>query len=115
VTEGNRVVGIVSRADLLRALMVAVRSEPLPTPDDRSLRAAVLAALDNQSWTPMTTLNVTAQDGIVDLWGNILNEGERRAICILAENTPGVKKVNDHLVFVEPYSGTVITGSAERQ
>ena len=115
VTEGNRVVGIVSRADLLRALIVAVRSEPLPTPDDRSLRAAVLAALDNQSWTPMTTLNVTAQDGIVDLWGNILNEGERRAICILAENTPGVKKVNDHLVFVEPYSGMVITGSAERQ
>jgi len=115
VTEGNRVVGIVSRADLLRALVVAARTEPPPATDDRSLRAAVLDALDKQSWTPMTTLNVTVQDGIVDLWGNILNEGERRAICILAENTPGVKKVNDHLVFVEPYSGTVITGPGDRE
>lgn len=115
VTEGNNVVGVVSRADLLRALVVAARTEPPPATDDRSLRAAVLDALDKQPWTPLTTLNVTVQDGIVDLWGTITNAGERRAICILAENTPGVKKVNDHLVFVEPYSGTVIAGPAERE
>jgi CBS domain-containing protein len=114
VTEGNRVVGVISRADLLRALVVAARTEPPPATDDRSLRAAVLDALDKQPWTPLTTLNVTVQDGVVDLWGTITNEEERRGICILAENTPGVKKVNDHLVFVEPYSGTVITGPADK-
>ncbi len=115
VTEANRVVGVISRADLLRALVVATRTEPPPATDDRSLRAAVLDALDKQPWTPLTTLNVTVQDGIVDLWGTITNEDERRGICILAENTPGVKKVNDHLVFVEPYSGTVITGPADTE
>ncbi len=47
-------------------------------------------------------------NGVVDLWGTISNDQERRAICVIAENTPGVKKVIDHLVFVEAYTGTVI-------
>jgi len=115
VTEAGRVVGVVSRADLLRALVVATRKEAPTATDDRSLRAAVLDALDQQSWTPLTTLNVTVADSVVDLWGTITNEDERRAICVLAENTPGVKQVKDHLVFVEPYSGTVITGPADRE
>lgn len=114
VTEANRVVGIVSRADLLRALAVAARTEPPRASDDRALRAAVLDALDKQSWTPLTTLNVTVQDGIVDLWGAITDEHERRGICVVAENTAGVKQVNDHLVLIEPYSGTVISGPADR-
>lgn len=115
VTEDNRVVGVVSRADLLRALVVSSRNHTPPATDDRSLRAAVLDAVDHQSWTPLTTLNVTVRDGVVDLWGTITNEDERRAISVLAENTPGVKQVNDHLVFVEPYSGTVISGPADRE
>ena len=56
----------------------------------------------------MTTLNVTVAEGVVDVWGTITNDDERRAICVIAENTPGVKAVHDHLVYVEPYSGTVI-------
>ncbi|HEY1933598.1 MAG TPA: CBS domain-containing protein [Acetobacteraceae bacterium] len=115
VTEGNRVVGVVSRADLLRALVVSSRNDAPVATDDRSVRRAVLDAVDKQSWTPMTTLNVTVADGVVDLWGTITNEDERRAISVLAENTPGVKRVNDHLVFVEPYSGTVITGPADKE
>ena len=115
VTENNRVIGVVSRSDLLRALVVAERREPPMATDDRSIRAAILDALDKQSWTPLTTLNVTVADRVVDIWGTITNEDERRAICVMAENTPGVQQVNDHLVFVEPYSGTVIDGPADRQ
>jgi CBS domain-containing protein len=114
VTENNRVVGVVSRADLLRALVVAERRDRPIATDDRSIRAAILDALDKQSWAPMTTLNVTVADRVVDIWGTITNDEERRAICILAENVPGVQQVNDHLVFVEPYSGTVIDGPANR-
>ncbi|HTB47821.1 MAG TPA: BON domain-containing protein, partial [Acetobacteraceae bacterium] len=87
---------------------------PIAT-DDRSIRAAILDALDKQSWTPLTTLNVTVADRVADIWGTITNEDERRAICVIAENTPGVQQVNDHLVFVEPYSGTVIDGPADRR
>ena len=114
VTENSRVIGVVSRADLLRALVVAERRDRPIATDDRSIRAAILDALDKQSWTPLTTLNVTVADRVVDLWGTITNEEERRAICVLAENTPGVEQVNDHMVFVEPYSGTVVDGPAER-
>ncbi|HUB10382.1 MAG TPA: CBS domain-containing protein [Acetobacteraceae bacterium] len=114
VTENSRVIGVVSRADLLRALVVAERRDRPIATDDRSIRAAILDALDKQSWTPLTTLNVTVADRVVDLWGTITNEEERRAICVLAENTPGVQQVNDHMVFVEPYSGTVIDGPADR-
>jgi CBS domain-containing protein len=108
VTEAGRVVGVVSRSDLLRALVGRVR-EPAPTAtDDRAIRAAILDELDKQSWAPTTTLNVTVADGVVDVWGTITNDDERRAICVIAENTAGVKTVHDHLVYVEPYSGTVI-------
>jgi CBS domain-containing protein len=108
VTEGGRVIGVVSRSDLLRALVGRAREETPTATDDRSIRAAILDALDNASWAPMTTLNVTVAEGVVDVWGTITNDDERRAICVIAENTPGVKAVHDHLVYVEPYSGTVI-------
>ena len=57
---------------------------------------------------PLRTLNVTVVNGVIVLWGTIGNDQECRAICVIAENTPGVKKVIDHLVFVEAYTGTVI-------
>ncbi|HXT78961.1 MAG TPA: CBS domain-containing protein [Acetobacteraceae bacterium] len=108
VTADGRVVGVVSRSDLLRALVGRAREDSPTATDDRSLRASILDALEKQSWAPMTTLNVTVTAGVVDLWGSISQEQERRAICIVAENTPGVKSVRDHLVYVEPYSGLVV-------
>lgn len=108
VTADGKVVGVVSRADLLRALIGRVRNaQPLAT-DDRSIRTAVLDGLEAQSWAPVTTLNVTVADGVADLWGTISNEEERRAIRVVAENASGVKTVNDHMVYIEPFTGTVI-------
>jgi CBS domain-containing protein len=110
VVEDGHMVGVVARSDLLRALLSQVRgAKPAETyADDQTIRAAILAALEAQSWAPMTTLNVTVASGEVDVWGTITNPEERRAICVVAENVPGVKAVHDHLVYVEPYSGTVI-------
>ena len=108
VLEGDRVVGVVSRADLLRALSVAAREHGAVAADDGTIRERILDALARAPWAPRTTLNVTVVNGVVDLWGTIGNDQERRAICVIAENTPGVKKVIDHLVFVEAYTGTVI-------
>jgi CBS domain-containing protein len=108
VTAGGKVVGVVSRADLLRALIGRVRNaEPLAT-DDRAIRSTIMDRLEAQPWAPMTTLNVTVAGGVVDIWGTITNEQERRGIRVIAENTAGVKTVNDHLVYIEPYTGTVI-------
>jgi CBS domain-containing protein len=110
VTENGHMVGVVARSDLLRALLSREREKtpPLTQEDDRTIRTGILAALEAASWAPMTTLNVTVAGRLVDLWGTITNPNERRAICVIAENVPGVQEVRDHLVFVEPYTGTVI-------
>jgi CBS-domain-containing membrane protein len=108
VLQDDRMVGVVSRADLLRALSVATRDRAGSAPDDRSIRDQILDTLATEPWAPRTTLNVTVLNGVVDLWGTIGNDQERRAISVIAENTPGVRKVIDHLVFVEAYTGTVI-------
>jgi CBS-domain-containing membrane protein len=108
VLQDDKVAGVCSRADLLRALSVTARQVKPEPGDDRAVRNLVLDALEKESWAPLATLNVTVANGVVDLWGTISDEQERRAIAVVAENTPGVKQVKDHLVYVEPYSGTVI-------
>jgi CBS-domain-containing membrane protein len=108
VLQGDRMVGVVSRADMLRALSVVARGIAGSAPDDSTIRDRILDTLSSEPWAPRTTLNVTVLNGVVDLWGTISNDQERRAICVIAENTPGVSKVIDHLVFVEAYTGTVI-------
>lgn len=108
VTRDGRVVGILSRSDLLRALIGRMRGAPPPAADDVGLRAAILDGLHDKPWAPRTSLNVTVNNGTADIWGTVTSESERNAIRIAVENTPGVKGVHDHLVFIEPYTGTVI-------
>jgi osmotically-inducible protein OsmY len=52
-------------------------------------------------------------EGVVDVWGTITNEQERRGIRVVVENVPGVKEVHDHLVYIEPYTGMVIDAPDE--
>lgn len=108
VTQNDRVVGVVSRSDLLRALIVRARNAEPVKATDAEIRTAILDALETQSWAPTTTLNVVVANGVADIWGTITSESERGAIRVIAENTPGVKEVHDHMVYVEPYTGTVI-------
>ena len=56
---------------------------------------------------------VVVRDGMVDLWGTITDERERQALIVAAENVPGVKRVNDHLAWIEPMSGMVLEPQGE--
>ena len=78
---------------------------------DDAIREQVLAELDKVEWAPRSGLTITVNDGIVELDGVVLDEHEREALRVAAENVPGVKGVADHLVWVEPVSGTVIEGA----
>lgn len=113
VTDGAKVIGVVSRSDLLRALVGQARTAQPSDTDDRTIRTAIMQVLEAQSWAPLTTLNVTVASAVVDVWGTITNEEERRAIHVVVENTPGVKTIHDHLVYIEPYTGTVIEGPGD--
>ena len=72
-----------------------------------------MTELENQKWAPIGFLNVVVRDGVVDFWGTITEERERRALVVAAQNIPGVKDVRDHLVWVDPMSGTVINAAGE--
>jgi CBS-domain-containing membrane protein len=108
VLEGASLVGIVSRADLLRALAEAIEKETAQTAGDDEIRDRILAELAKVAWVPRDGLAITVSNGVVELNGVILDEHERDALRVAAENVPGVTSVRDHLVWVEPVSGTVI-------
>jgi predicted transcriptional regulator len=115
VVRGKKVVGIVSRANLLHALASLapqVRSSA-SAPTDETIRNLLLNELDHQKWAPVGFLNVVVREGVVDLWGTITDEREREALIVAARNVPGVKDVKDNLVWVEPMSGVVIGPGGE--
>jgi CBS domain-containing protein len=108
VLDGDTPIGIVSRADLLRALARTLEEQPAAAADDEEIRERILAELAKVRWVPRDGLTITVADGIVGLDGVILEEKEREALRVAAENVPGVKAVEDRLVWVEPVSGTII-------
>jgi CBS domain-containing protein len=103
VLRDGRMVGIISRANLMHALAALDRGAHAPAGDDTALGDRVADALSSQSWAPH--INIVVNDGIVELWGVITDERERQAILVAAENVAGVKAVHDHMVWVEPMSG----------
>jgi CBS domain-containing protein len=108
VLDGDRPVGILSRADLLRGLAGALEEQPGAATSDEEIRARIHAELAKVAWVPRDGIAITVENGVVDLNGVILEENERAALRVAAENVPGVRAVEDHLVWVEPVSGTVI-------
>ncbi len=98
IIENNALVGIVSRANLIQALAGDRKSLDIPVPDAQ-LRDTIMAHLKTQPWAHTSLLNVTVNDGIVDIWGITRSEAEKQALRVAAETTPGVRAVNDNVVM----------------
>jgi CBS domain-containing protein len=95
VLRDGKPVGIVSRANLLHAL-VAIRSAATASPpSDEAIRTRILDELQREPWGRSATTNVIVADGVVEFWGIVGTEAEKRASRTLAENVPGVKAVID--------------------
>ena len=108
VRGDNKVIGIVSRANLLHALASVARVTKPTQADDAAIRALLLAELAKEPWAPVTLINPVVRDGVVELWGTITDERERPAVVVAAENVRGVKAVHDHLAWVDATSGMVL-------
>jgi len=112
VVEKGKLVGIVSRADLVRALVhrltrdaKAHTHEAVP---DATIRERIIDIVDKEPWGPRFSIEVAVKDGIVDLHGSVTDDRERMALVVAAEGVVGVNAVRDHLVWVEPTSGYVV-------
>jgi CBS domain-containing protein len=108
VVCADKLVGIVSRANLLQAVASLARQVPDPTADDDHIRNRVMDALEKTEWCPFG-LSVIVRDGIVHLSGVITEERARQAAIVAAENVAGVKQVHDHLCWVDTMSGVYIS------
>jgi CBS domain-containing protein len=104
VMRDDKLVGIVSRSNLLQAVASLARDIPDPTADDDHIRNRIIDSLEKNDWCPIG-LSVTVRDGIVHLSGVITEERSRQASIVGAENVAGVKKVHDHLCWVDTMSG----------
>ncbi|WP_065756116.1 CBS domain-containing protein [Bradyrhizobium paxllaeri] len=107
VMDGDRLVGILSRTNLMQAVASLAHEIPDPTADDDHIRSRVFAAIDKNDWSPFG-LNVIVRDGIVHLSGVITDERSRQAAIVAAQNIPGVNKVHDHLCWVDTMSGMIL-------
>jgi CBS domain-containing protein len=106
VLRDGKLVGIVSRANLVRALAVTKSDPPLEADsDDRAIRNKLLAELMEQEWFKVKewfkiwAADIIVRDRVVHFWFSAdHSEDERRASRIAAENIPGVRRVEEHIV-----------------
>ena len=98
ILKDGKIVGVVSRSNLIQALAsVPTLSHPaLET--DRSIRLEILSQLRGQHWTGFGERNVVVAHGIVHLWGFVGSTEEREALKVLAEAVPGVESVSDEML-----------------
>ena len=108
---GGQLVGIVTRSNLMHAMVSLARMAQPASKDDSAIREKLLAEMQHEKWAPLATVDIVVHEGMVELWGVIVDERQRTALKVAAENIPGVKAVIDHLVWVEPTSGVALDAS----
>ncbi|WP_270938715.1 CBS domain-containing protein [Falsiroseomonas oryzae] len=95
VTEGGRLLGMVTRADLVRALLGP--EEPAAhAATDETIRLELLRAMEREPWVDTTFIGVDVHDGVAAFHGFIGTPAVRQALRVLAENVPGVRRVEDN-------------------
>ncbi|TJW39972.1 MAG: CBS domain-containing protein, partial [Mesorhizobium sp.] len=109
VVDGGKVVGIITRSDLVRALLRIFPVSGAPTVSDEKIRQNIAAELAAQKWAGTETINVTVDKGVAELSGAIFDERERQAAVVAAENVAGVKAVKDNLFCVGPLSVILVS------
>lgn len=106
VMRGDQIVGIVSRANLLRGL-AAQQAPPTFVADDRKIKASVEKAMSDAG-VRTTFLNVIVSNGVVTLWGAVESPEEREAVRIAAETATGVKEVRQNIGVIPPSARAVM-------
>lgn len=99
VMRGGKMIGIVSRANLLQALAAKAGETG---PNDEAIRSAILSIARREAGIRVSMIDVTVAHGVVHLWGNVGSEAERNALRVVAKNAAGVREVHDHLRLLPP-------------
>jgi CBS domain-containing protein len=100
VTRDGKVIGIITRANLVRALATTKGAPPRQTEDDdRAIRARLLAELGREEWAKVWPEDIVVRDGVVHFWlSSDEPEEKKQALRVAAETIPGVRRVEEHVV-----------------
>jgi CBS-domain-containing membrane protein len=101
VLREGKLVGVVSRADLLRAYVKSLAPAAAQTAiqDDGKLRGEIMRQLAREPWSPLASVNVVVHDGVAEIYGIAEREDQAKAIAVLAASVPGVKQVQNHVII----------------
>lgn len=97
VERKGKVVGIISRANLMRALASIHRGSSETSRNDQEIRKRIVADIEKQNWAYGTDIMVLVRDGVVDLCGTLNDSSQRGALKALVREKSGVRKLYDHL------------------
>lgn len=100
VMDDGALVGIISRADLVRKLAEIKVGPPVPRPDNSALHKTIRDRLKAQPWLNASAVNFTVNDGVVRLWGAVDTGDQHQALCVLVEGTPGVRRVENCVTLI---------------
>ena len=102
VLRGPRLVGVVSRADMLKAVAQAP-AQIASGGEDAGIQRAILGEMRKHGWADTTVTTVIVEGGVVRLEGYCRSDEARGAMRVLAENVAGVKSVVDHMAIAPSY------------
>ena len=100
VMRDGKMVGIISRADLVRALADTASTATSPRTANGQLQKLIWEQIRAQPWLQSAYLNVAVKDGVVDLYGAVDSTDQRRALLVLVNRVAGVQKVEDNLTLM---------------
>ncbi len=108
VTKDGKVIGIVSRRDVLQPLSALVGKPLAGCASDAGILQQIQRELAAQPWNPRQNLRVEVADGVVILSGTVSGFEQRDALQVLIENVAGVREIRDQLLVLDPFVGTAI-------
>ena len=108
VVKDGRLVGIVSRANIIQALAVRGQGSMADRPeaDEQAIREQLLQTIRNELGIVGATVSIMVENGVVHLWGIVDNAEQRKAIEVAAENIPGVTEVDNRLSLFSKLQGS---------
>lgn len=98
VLRAGRVVGVVSRANLLHGLATG-RPARASKAIDREIRSHISQELE-RAGVQAIHLNIVVTNGVVECWGFVDTEAQKRALRLVLKSAPGVKKVTDNAIVL---------------